>query len=172
MAEQTHAQILGATPLQRTGLGTHEQVAATAAVRRMMTTDGTLRETIDLLTQSIQYDENDFRIHHRLDSTPPKNIVIRWFHGEPIPIAMTEEESFRHYGPHRPNNQDEDERQKEHERTAASTGWGLAKFGDSLSWALFLIALTLAITLHCHPEFLRTDIAPTEHYCETHCPPK
>ena len=137
MVEQTHAQILGATPLQRTGIGKHEQVAATAAVRRMIATDGTLREAIDLITRSVQYDENYFRIHHRLDSTPQENIVIRSFPGEPIPIVMTEEESFRHYGPHQPSNHDEKEHQKEpqkeRQRAAASTGWGLAKFGDSFS---------------------------------------
>ena len=172
MAKQTHTQILGATPLQRTGLGAHEPVAATAAVRRMIATDGTLREAIDLIARGVQYDENDFRIHHRLDSTPQENIVIRSFPGEPIPIVMTEEESFRHYGPHQPNNHDEKERRKERQRAAASTGWGIAKFGDNLSWAIFLIVLTIAITLHCHPEFVRTDIAPTEHYCEKHCPPR
>ena len=166
MHEPDHAQILGATPLLRTGQETHTPVAATAAVRRLIETDRTVRDAIDRIAQTVQHHDTAFRIHHRLDSTPQQNIVIRLFPNELIPIAMTKEESFRHYGPHQPHNRDE----KEHRKATVSTGWGLAKFGDSFSWAIFLIVLTIAITLHCHPEFVRTDIAPNEHYCEKHCP--
>ena len=135
----------------------------TAAVRRMLLDDPVLQDTIETMAEKDTHgEEPEFSIHHRLEETPSQNIVTRWFPDEIHPIAMTEEESFYHYGSH--------QQQQPKQDTKASTGWGLAMASHNLGWALFWITLIIALTLDCHPEFVRPEAEPSRHHCEAHCP--
>ena len=134
-------------------------MSMTAAVRRMLQDAPALQDTIEAMAEKDTHgDKPEFSIHHRLEETPSQNIVTRWFPGEIDPIAMTEEEeSFHHYGPHQQQNKD-------------GAGWDPATVSYNLGWTLFWITIIIAITLNCHPEFVRPDAAPSSQYCETHCP--
>ena len=114
--KQTHAQRLGAQ-LPPPGKEHNTSVLMTAAVRRMLLDDPVLQDTIETMAEKDTHgEEPEFSIHHRLEETPSQNVVTRWFPDEIHPIAMTEEESFYHYGSH--------QQQQPQQDTKASTGWG------------------------------------------------
>ena len=162
--KQTHAQRLGAQ--LPPGREHNNPVLMTAAVRRILLDEPALQDIIEAMDEKDTHgDEPDFSIHHRLEETPSQNIVTRWFPGEIHPIAMTEKESFHHYGPHQ-----QQQPQQPQQDTKASTGWGLARASYNLGWALFWIVLIIAFTLDCHPEFIRPETEPSSQYCEAHCP--
>ena len=151
MTDPDHRQRLGAqTVTPPPDQDHHTPLAATTAVRRMLQQDPGLHSLLaNLARQPREPPDPTLAIHRQLEETPDQNVVVRWFPGDTLPLAMTEAESLRHYGPHQPQGtQTPNKRQ-------ASLGWGLAKAVDSLALALVLVALIAALTIDCNPDLYR-----------------
>ena len=151
MNDTDHQQQLGAQPVNPPqGQENHIPLAATAAVRRMLLQDPPLHSLLAMLAQPPgESRDPTFGIHRQLEETTDQNIVVRWFPKDPLPLAMTEAQSFRHFGPHHPPAPP----RRSHCRQA-TLGWGIAKAVDSPAVALILVALIAAVTLCSNPQLV------------------
>ena len=139
MNETYHAQNLGATQIQA---GDGRTVLATQAVQEMAESSNEGAEALSgLLQDHAVLGAPKFLIRRQGNGSPEENIVARSFHSEIWPVAMTEAESLRHYGPHRAG------RKRKSKRTI---GWGIGQMARAMVWIVLIAALAVA----CHPEFV------------------
>ena len=147
MAEQTEAQRLNAAKPLLTGQPASAfDPLVTPTVQRIIDEDPHGEDIYRRLARRQRIERQAFQIHHLENGS---SLVVRSFDCGDYAVIMTEAESLNHYGTHRQIAQSE-----KHHHHNASTGWGIAQFGSSIGWSIFLAVLVIAITLHCHPEFL------------------